>query len=503
MESGRKHNHLTALLTAVVAGAILWFYGPVLWGLVAQVATDDDFSFGLMLPLVSGYIVYQRWPELRQNAGPPAGAGLAVMGAGFLLYIAGELGADLYLPRVSFLVVLAGLALLLGGWPWWRRLAFPLALLWLMVPLPGLVTQQLTFPLQLMSSRLAVMLLRGLGTPVALQGNIIDLGTQQLQVVEACAGLRLILVQLSVGLIYGYFFQRRGWKAAVLMISLVPTVIFANGVRLAALGLLPALRNGWWHTVSGLVILVLCFYVLELLNRLLNYLQPQPAGPATAPPDNRESAPGMILKPGLTPYLLAALVLVAAGGPMAQRLSRAEPVGLCQSFAQFPLRIGDWQGVPVPLDPEMARRTQADEYVNADFRNGEGEPVSLWIAYYASQRKAGGFVHSPRLCLTGAGWRTEATLVREVAPGHPVKYLVLEQGGRRMLAAYWYLQRGRWLTHEYLNKLYMSWDGLAKRRTDGALIRLITPGDEDLEAGRERLAGFARSLTPILARFIP
>ena len=185
------------------------------------------------------------------------------------------------------------------------------------------------------------------------------------------------------------------------------------------------------------------------------------------------------------------------------RAASAPPVPLKRSFAAFPLQIGPWRGKITPVDPEMVRLTQSHAHLNVDYVNPDHGVVNLWIAYYETQKKAGGFVHSPKGCLIASGWRFLESGTYEIAPGLPVNYLLAEQMGTRMVVFYWYLQRGRWLTSEYWNKFYMALDGLTRRRTDGALIRLITPAGEDLPGAQKRLAGFAKLLVPALEQFIP
>jgi exosortase len=201
---------------------------------------------------------------------------------GFALYIVGELGADLYVPRVSFVIVITGLLFLMGGWGLVRLLLFPLFLLILMFPLPGLLTKQLTMPLQLISSRLATAMLQMVGIPAFCQGNVIDLGVRQMQMVEACSGLRYILALFALGVIFCYFFQRRLWKILLLLMVLIPSAIVANALRVMAMGIIPALLlPGFWHAFSGWLIFVFCLGILSLINWILNMIQPL----AALPPD--------------------------------------------------------------------------------------------------------------------------------------------------------------------------------------------------------------------------
>jgi exosortase D (VPLPA-CTERM-specific) len=506
MEVKNRSLPLVPLLLGGLLGlALLWFYGPVLYNLLISLAHDEDHSFGLLLPVVSAYLVYLKWPQIRRAPWRPSWWGLAIMVLGFSLYLVGELAADLFIPRLSFILVLTGVLGLVGGVKIIRLLGFPLVLLVLMIPLPAMVTKSLTLPLQLMSSRLAAAFLRALDVPLTLHGNVIDLGVRQVQVVAACSGLGYILALLALGIIFCYFCQRRPWKAAILLISLIPAAIIANALRVAAMGIFPSLQQRFWHSFSGWLIFLLCFGFLGLLNRMLNYLgAPRPAPtPAVAVTPGTPAAPGHNAPPSYLPYLISALALTLAVGPVVMRLGHASPTPVLQSFDNFPMQLGAWEGHWAPIAPKMVRATGASAHLNAEFRNGQEGLVTLWIAFYESQKKSRGSIHSPQYCLPGSGWQTLAAGIRYVKPGLPVRYMLMEQAGTRLMVYYWYIQRGRWVASEYARKLFMGYDGLVSRRNDCALIRLITPVGHDLATARARLTSFARLLVPVLPQFIP
>ena len=178
------------------------------------------------------------------------------------------------------------------------------------------------------------------------------------------------------------------------------------------------------------------------------------------------------------------------------------PVPLRQTLDNLPLQLGAWQGRHISIDPVMVRATRATAYLNADYTHPGHDSVNLWIAYYEDQR-GGATVHSPFSCLTGAGWTVLESSTVEVAPGRPAKYLLMEQTGHRLVVYYWYIQRGRWITSEYINKVLIGYGRLAQHRTDGALVRLITPAPSDHQVARQRLNAFAGLLAPVLPQFIP
>ena len=482
--------------------AVLWLYWPVLSRLILNIAESEDYSYGLLLPLVSAYVVYLKWPLLRRQAWQQSWLGLLIIASGLSLLIVGELAAELYTTRFSFVVVLTGLCWLLGSWELVRLLSFPLILLLLMLPLPELVTNKLTLPLQLISSAVAAWILQALGVPVLRQGNIIDLGVLQLQVVAACSGLRYILPLLALGMIYCYFFQRRAWKSMVLLLAVIPAAIMVNALRVVAMALVPALLHGFWHVFSGWLIFLLCYAFLGLINRTLNGLW-RDITPAPSKNAVQEGPPLNPRRKGLSYYLLGALVLVLLAIPIMHHVGVAPSVPLRQSFDNFPLRLGPWEGKHSFVDPAEVELTRSQAHLNADYQNPDCGTVNLWIAYYESQKKAGGFVHSPKGCLTASGWKIEESRVIEIAPGRPVNLLLVERMGTHMVVFYWFLQRGRWLASEYLNKFYMGYDGLWRRRTDGALVRLITPVGPDLESAKKQLIAFSHLLVPVLPQFIP
>lgn len=498
MNSKAVHKPLIQIiLGGLLVAALFWYYWPVLERLFFQLATSEDYSYGLLLPLVSAYVVYTKLPEIRRQPWQPSWIGLAVMFVGFCLYIFGELAADLFIPRISFIVVLAGLLLLMGGWRTARLFTFPLILLFLMLPLPGFIIKQLTIPLQLFSSQLATWLLQTIGIPAIRYGNVIDLGVRQLQVVAACSGLRYILALIALGVIFCYFYQRYFWKAAVLVVAVVPAAIIANALRVAGMGVFPALQAGFWHGFSGWLIFVFCFAALGLVNLIMNRLWPRPGLPS-APEVTTVIAASH--KPR-TPYLIAALALVVIAGPLARGLSQVPSIPLKQSLANFPLELGAWKGENLYVDPKVIDELKCDGYLSMEYRRPTHESVSIWIAYYENQKKSVG-VHSPFACLQGGGGQILQSGITEVTPGRPVNLILMDYLGKQELVYYWFIQRGRWMTSEYLGKFLMGYDRLFNRRADGVLIRLITPAGQDVTAARERLTSFARLLIPVLPQYL-
>lgn len=255
-------------------GLLLLCYAPVLSRLLRQWIEDPDMGHGVFVPCVAGYIIWRRRAELARM--PAAsnwwGLGLVVWGA-LQLFVA-TLGAELFLARTAFLVSLVGVILTLAGVQAVRLLAFPLFLLCFMIPIPAIIYNQITFPLQLLASRLAESWLALTGLPVLREGNILELPSRSLNVVEACSGVRSLLSLSFLSLVFAYFFDNKVWVRPVLLAASVPIAVAANAGRVALTGLVgewrPELAEGIFHEASGWIIFILALLMLIVVHRLVN-----------------------------------------------------------------------------------------------------------------------------------------------------------------------------------------------------------------------------------------
>ena len=257
---------------------IAWFgvllvgcYAPVLWALVRQWDNDPDMGHGFFVPLISAYIIWQKRDELASMKPTPNPWGLLVVAYGALQAIVATLGAELFLARTAFVISIIGAVWLLGGTQILKKLAFPLFLLFFMVPIPAIIYNRITFPLQLLASRAADGALTLLQIPVLREGNILELPQQRLSVVEACSGIRSLLSLTFLALVYGHFFESRVWLRFVLFFATIPIAIVANGSRVTLTGVLtqvkPELAEGFFHTASGWVIFMVALTILVMFHQ--------------------------------------------------------------------------------------------------------------------------------------------------------------------------------------------------------------------------------------------
>ncbi len=248
-------------------------YGPIAYWLGVAWATNEDMGHGFFVPVIAGYIAWQNRYKIAGKVPRPNWWGLAiVIWGGLQLYI-GTLGAEIFLQRTSLVFCIMGAVLLLGGTQYLRIFAFPIFLLFFMVPIPAVIYNQITFPLQLLASRVAEGAISLLQIPIIREGNVLELASQKLNVVEACSGIRSLLTLTFLSLVYGYFCEKRMWIRMVLFFSTIPIAIVANAGRVTLTGVIanykPELADGLFHEAQGWVIFMVAFAILAVLHQLL------------------------------------------------------------------------------------------------------------------------------------------------------------------------------------------------------------------------------------------
>jgi len=269
------------LSSALVCAAIVGVYFPVLSSLVRQWASDENYSHGFIIIPFAVYFAWQKRQALEATPAQPSAAGLLFVAASLLVLLAGLLGAELFLTRISLIGVLAGSIWFLFGWKHVRLLAFPLLLLLLMIPLPAMIFNQIAFPLQLFASRVGETVLSLAGVPVLREGNVLELASTKLEVAQACSGIRSLVSLLTLGVLLGKLTEPRLSTRVLLALLTVPVAIAANAARVAGTGLAanwigPEAAEGFFHMFSGWLVFVAAFGLLLLAQRLFSRALPAP-----------------------------------------------------------------------------------------------------------------------------------------------------------------------------------------------------------------------------------
>ena len=477
----------------------------------------EEYSHGYLIPFISAFLIWQRKDLLEKADYDGSWLGAGVVVAGIMVVLIGNASATHVLTLYGFLIALTGFAYAYMGRSI-KIILVPILFLFFMIPLPGIFLFRLSSELQLISSQLGVWVIRLFGISVYLEGNVIDLGKFQLQVVEACSGLRYLFPLISLSFIAAYFFSVSFWKRAVIVISSIPITIFMNSFRIGVIGVLVEYggieqAQGFLHDFEGWVVFMFSIglLLLEMLlflkfsddkrpfNEVFGIYFPEPT------PENVQRQTRKI-----TPQAIAALALLGVALLITVSLGqRDKPQLVREDFSYFPMTIGEWHGAKNRLESDVLDLLKLDDYLIADYKN-KRDAVNFYVAYYNSQ-EPGAAAHSPKTCLPGGGWRIKEHQ-EKVLTGMPVEKgefkvnrFVIRKGEHQQVVYYWFQQRGRVIASEYMVKWYLLKDAITKNRTDGALVRItaaVRPG-EDIADADARILEFARTVEPVLKTYIP
>lgn len=520
-----------------LVGLLAMLYYPILYPMVVQWNDDPDYSHGFLIPFITAYFIWERRQHILACPPQPDRLGVVLIGIGLSILLIGLVGAELYMQRVSLLIVLAGGALLILGRAALKVLAFPIGFLLFMIPLPAIVVNAIAFPLQLFAAKTATYCLDTFGIPVLREGNVIVLASTRLEVAEACSGIRSLQALVALGTVFAYFSQPLLWKRWVLVALSIPIAITANAVRVSGTGVLAhywgaEAAQGFYHTFEGWLIFLVAFVFLLLAGFALSKLGRDQAGsyPHHVPTVPQAQPFAIQKKPiGIAMCFLCCALLAV------HLLSQGELIPKKQSLQNFPLTIADrWAGTELGLEEDVLKILRLSEYImrvyvptsltaheaSPGFSTGSmptlvvqavGDsppskaPVWLYVGYYESQR-TGATYHSPKNCLPGAGWQfIESTEVVVPVSGHSitVNEVTIQKGLDKQVIVYWYHDRGRVIASEYWAKAYLIWDAATKHRSDGALVRISVPVTTTVEAAQAQAHIFLQDSWPLIVDFMP
>ncbi|MBT3091548.1 MAG: VPLPA-CTERM-specific exosortase XrtD [Candidatus Thiodiazotropha sp. (ex Lucina pensylvanica)] len=515
-----------------------WRDSPMVWGLICvsiillvyafwdgivdmlgRWGGKEEYGYAYFLPFISAYLIWQRRDRLVAAEFNPSWLGVvAVLIAGFFFFL-GEIATTYTLVQYALVLTIIGMAYALLGWGAFKIVAGPLFLLFFIVPLPPFIYNSLSGKLQLVSSQIGIEVIRWFGISVYLEGNVIDLGNYKLQVVEACNGLRYLFPLVSLAFLAAYLYRVEMWKRVVVFLSSIPITVLMNSFRIGVIGVLvdnwgQEQADGFLHYFEGWVIFMACLLILLLEMVLLARigrtkrrlrdvfgLEIPKALPQGIEYQTRPVSP-------VHYAILASVVLIAVSSFYVQSQQAILPER--QDFSGFPMQIENWRGNENRLEDIYLKSLKLDDYLIGNYADSMGSVVNFYIAYYASQQ-AGSAAHSPRSCIPSGGWEIEQVTQVDLADiqvsgeALNVNRLVIKRGEYKQLVYYWFQQRGRVMTNEWLVKWYLFFDGLTKRRTDGALVRLTTSigVGEEWADGDKRLVDFSGKVVPLLDQYIP
>ena len=491
--------------------------------------TDDNYSHGLLVPFVIGYIVWLEFDKLKTARRKPQ----IWLGGGFILFallmlFGGTLGAELFTERISLILMLVGIVIYFFGANILKLLVVPFALLLLAIPIPQIIFNKIAFPLQIWASQMAVWGIRFFEVASVRKGNVIEIlpnGATQiiaLEVVEACSGIRSMMTLITLALVLGYFTREKSkenklfwknpdvWRTVILMLSAIPVAIFTNAARVTATGVLSyyygrQATENFWHELSGWLVYLAALFLLLSINFALKKFK---VNSEQRKAQNQEfpihNSP-LTIKNSI--WLLVAVLFV--GGVFINWFANRGEMNIeRQNLTKMPAQLGDWRqkGSDIRFDEQTESVLRADDYMMREYSLPNGRIGNLYIGYYASQR-TGATYHSPQNCLPGAGWEMKQPDIIEITTPNgktfKANWFVIENGVYKEVLIYWYQGRGRAVASEYEDKIYTVWDSITRRRSDGAMVRVMTSvGNSEAEATRAA-ADLAANTADQLSEFVP
>src|SRR6056297_396126 len=526
-----EHSDPGTLARSVSPLGLFWFtlllVGsiPIFWiGFVslAQAWSTAEYSHGPLIPLISLYLFLR---EMRRLPPPnpmvrDRGPGLVILAFSLLLAIAGNLTRIPDIVTYAFIIWVGGVVFTIFGWERGKLHQLGVVHLIFMLPLPQFIYLKLTIVLQTISSEIGVWFVALMGVPVYLEGNVIDLGVYKLQVAEACSGLRYLFPILSFSYLFAILYRGPLWHKAVLLLAAAPLTVLMNSFRIGIIGVLVHHRGiehaeGFLHFFEGWVIFGACIAILFAMAWALQRLRPAPLtffetidmdteGFADQFRRIRNTRPSGALITATFCSLVVTAAFVLA--PSHERVEVER-----DGFTLFPRNLGTWSGSPQLLEPSVEQVLAADDYIDITYAApGEGMPVNFFTAWYARQTEGQG-LHSPEVCLPVGGWEIfslepyTVSMPDTVYGTFEVNRAVIQKELSYQLVYYWFEQRGRRMTNDFSAKMTVVYDSPTRGRTDGALVRFVTPirsGESEADADA-RLQRLMAEALPRLPRFVP
>ncbi len=494
----------------MISGLILTLYWDVFDILITVWNSTEEYSHGFMIPVISLYFLWQKKALIQAEKFTPSWAGIVIIIFAIIAYFIGTVGDVYFALRFSFVFLLIGLSLAISGYKVTKITLIPILILIFSFPLPAVLQAGLTAKLQLISSQLGVFIIRACQIPVYLEGNVIDLGSYKLQVVEACSGLRYLFPLMSLAFICAYMYQVAFWKRSVVFLTSIPITILMNSFRIGLVGILVehwgiSMAEGFIHDFEGWIIFIGCLIVLVFEMWLFSWNERKTRHWNDIFGIISETAVkyNQTYKLTLLPILSASLLMITTLVFIQPLTERQDIIPQRQSFNTFPLKLDNLKGDISYLDKDTIDFLGLTDYSLIDFKTPQNQQINFYVAYYQTQ-KNGVVPHSPKLCIPGGGWRI-AELIETQFKGTNFNRVLITKGKQQQLVYYWYQQRGKSIANEYFLKWHTFLGSLQHRRTDGALIRLTTVinDNENIQVADNRLQQFILLIEPNLKFYVP
>ncbi len=504
---------------SLIGLALAFLYATVLAKLGRDWWTDENYSHGLLVPFVIGYIIWMEADNLQKaskNNSLWLGGGVILLALAMLL--AGTLGAELFIQRLSLALMLAGIVIYLWGAKFLKLLTVPFLLLLCAIPIPQIIFNKIAFPLQIWASQLAIWGIRLFEISSVRKGNVIEIlprGAMQivaLEVVEACSGIRSLMTLVTLGLVLWYFSREKSrfdWiRALMLMCAAIPIAILTNAGRVTATGVLTYYygkqsADSFAHEFSGWLVYLVALVLLMLVNFVLKRFYRQAVETESEKPITDYQSP-------ITNYqVIGVVALLLLGGIFINWFEqRGEATFERTLLREMPSKLGEWEqkGSDLRFSEQTESVLRTSDYIQREYVNSKNQFANVYVGYYASQ-KTGATYHSPQNCLPGAGWEMKQPELVEITmpsgKSFQANRYIIENGPSKAVMVYWYQGRGRAVASEYRDKIDTVLDSVFRQRSDGAMVRVMTSiGNSEVESLQTAI-DLSAQIAESLPRFVP
>jgi exosortase D (VPLPA-CTERM-specific) len=469
--------------------------------------TLDMYSHGFFIPLISSYLVWIKRKELSAiQLSPSYILGYVILICSMVLFLLGEVGGIVILQGLSLLPTIAGIIILLFGIRLMRILLIPIAYLVFMIPIWEMVTQNLHPPFQDFSASMGGVILTILQIPVYVNGKIIELPNVTFQVARECSGVNYLISIIAIGIPLAFLFLKSMKKRFILILSAIVIAIFANGLRVALIGIfayngIGSSIHGPFHIMQGVLVSLVGYTVLFAGLRIMHQERPRSSKPGYEIV-NKNAAykrPSYVKKMFFPAISVIILFAVLESYSYFRALT---PIPLKANLDLFPIQIDGWEGKDVFLPHGKYEYPGVDLELNRTYRKGS-DTVNLYIGYFEFQKQGKELIYYKTKDL-----HSNASKIKvDINPYGIIEInkTVIQDLGHRMLTIFWYDMNGRIVTERFMGKFYTIWDALIKGRTNGAVIMIATdlnPG-ENLSDKLSMIKRFAGKTYLPLKNYLP
>jgi exosortase D (VPLPA-CTERM-specific) len=517
MSEWAKIITVNAVVLCITIILLSLFYKNQLIKLVNVWITSEYVFIIIPLLLLSVYLVILSTQELVRTESASTWIGPLLVILGLISTWISQLSTIPVIAHYSIIITIAGLIQSLYGLKGLNKISTPLLVVIVLIPLPAFLSRNILSILQYASSEIATRVVRFSGISVFVEGNTIDLGGYHINIDKVCDYEELFPILLVTCLIILLLNIPR-WQKLIIFISSILIAVMVNSSRILIASVLhefygskPTNRFLLFYD-SNAILMTSIVILLVLVYGMLSYNKAnKKVIRCMCVTEKINNIKPILRNRHYSMPLLVVLAIIIVRITEILPLTKPEyiiPNNIIVN--EFPTKIGEWVGERKKLDEIDIKNLHLSDYVLADYRRDSNIPVTLLVVYYASQ-ESGKSSHSPRTCLPGDGWamrnQTKEVLVNSIPDKEPLYYNRFQaiKGNNRQLVYYWYHQRGRNITNEFILKLYLFWDALTKKRTDGALVRVTTTLNlgETWQNADKRLVNFMSKLNPVILSYIP